>query len=116
MVTPDSLHARQANTPKTAAALLEEGSLTFQDREGGLEASDLCLAAPLPLFVGLRLGHAAVLQLCVVLLHSAELRLCRVAVCGLRGDVLVQRLGLLPLVLGILLLFSNRHLILLCKL
>merc|ERR1719443_1686169 len=92
-----------------APPLNEGGAL--QDRQGFLEASNLCLAPLLALRVRLGLGDATVLDLVIVLEDGAELRRCRVPVTRELRNLLVERFELLRLVLHVLLLQRRRYLV-----
>merc|ERR1719456_1830333 len=82
-----------------AAALLDEGSLVLQDSQSLLEPGNFCLAASLPVLVGLWLGNALVLNFLEVLVDCGELGLNILLVGGQFGVGLVQASCLLGLVL-----------------
>merc|ERR1719215_132316 len=109
--TPDAIVApaarcrslRRDHGAAHAAVLppLQEGSLVVQGREGLLEPLDLGLATSLTLLVRLRLRDAAGLDLAVVVQDGRELAVGRLTVRGQLGNVAVQRLRLLCLVLDV---------------
>merc|ERR1719253_1752034 len=83
---------------------LHQGSLFLQDRQRLLQPRNLCCTPLLAGGISLRLGNAAVLDLCIILIHCAELCVGGLAVCRVFGCSLVLRLGLLGLVLDRLIL------------
>merc|ERR1719456_1458275 len=87
-----------------AAALLDEGSLIFQDGQSLLEPGNFCLAASLPVLASLWLGNALVLNFLEVLVDCSELGLDVFLVRSQFGVGLVQAGCLLGLVLDVLLL------------
>merc|ERR1719230_770641 len=99
-----SPHLVTLGATEGAAALLDEGSLIFQDGQCVLEPGNLSLAASLPVFVGLWLGDALVLNLLEVLVDCGELSLNVLLVGGQFSIGLVQACCLLGLVLDVLLL------------
>merc|ERR1719230_1794241 len=99
-----SPHLVTLGATEGAAALLDEGSLILQDGQSLLEPGNFCLAASLPVLVGLRLGNALVLNLLEVLVDCSELGLNVLLVGGQFGVGLLQASCLLGLVLDVLLL------------
>merc|ERR1719476_787297 len=96
------LRQAQESTVQTHLATLGKGSLTLKDNKRLLEASDLGLALCLTGLVSLGLGNAPILDLCIVLIDSIELRLSGLQVRRHLGNVFVEPNKLLRLILHVL--------------